>query len=149
MKEDTETSSVAKPEASAESGSITGWLLGVPLPVLIVVLVGGLTYGYITMPGGFTKPGGFGFADKELWNYLDVFLVPLILAVGGIGFTWHQSRRQQQAQAAQRQRERNAEVERRKLQHEAQAAHRVRCRNCYSTRTARCGNRKRMTRCER
>jgi uncharacterized protein YjbI with pentapeptide repeats len=125
MKEATEPSGPAADEVSAKSGSITGWVLSVPLPVLIVVLVYVGVMSYITEWAG--------FADKKLWNYLDVFLVPVLLAVGATGFTLYESRRQQQAQAAQRQaeaaqqqRERMAEEARRKREDEALEAQKAR-----------------------
>jgi uncharacterized protein YjbI with pentapeptide repeats len=45
--------------------------------------------------------GWFGFAEKTVWNYLDVFLVPAAVAVASVWLTWEQNERQSKDEAAQ------------------------------------------------
>jgi uncharacterized protein YjbI with pentapeptide repeats len=47
--------------------------------------------------------GMFDFAGKTVWNYLDVFLVPVAVAGATVWLTWEQNRRQRRDEAAQEQ----------------------------------------------
>jgi membrane protein DedA with SNARE-associated domain len=48
--------------------------------------------------------GSFGFAEKTVWNYLDVFLVPVAVAAATAWLTWAQNKRQRKDEDAQEKR---------------------------------------------
>ena len=64
--------------------------------VLILGLVGAVVYGYAT------TPGWVGVADKTLWDWLQLLVVPAVLAGGGFWFNSAQKRRELMAQNTQK-----------------------------------------------
>jgi hypothetical protein len=58
-----------------------------------------IIYGYAT------KPGWVGVADKTLWDWLQLLVVPAVLAAGGLLLNAAQRARELEAQEAQKDRE--------------------------------------------
>jgi hypothetical protein len=67
--------------------------------VIILGLVGVVVYGYVT------KPGWVGVADKTLWDWLQLLVVPAVLAAGGLLLNTAQRSRELVAQEVQKHRE--------------------------------------------
>jgi hypothetical protein len=121
-----------KPEEESEeqSSRIQLWLI---VLAVLVFVVGLIVYSYADWPGA----RYFGIADKKIWDYLDLLIVPAALAIG-VYLLNRAQERERQAQEEQRERERKAEAEqrerereaieeaRRKREREAQAAQRKR-----------------------
>jgi uncharacterized protein YjbI with pentapeptide repeats len=72
-----------------------------------VGMVGVVGYDYLA------RPGWIGVADKKFWDYLDLLIVPAVLAFGVYWLNRRQTERDNQAEA-ERQRERQATEEARK-----------------------------------
>jgi uncharacterized membrane protein len=110
------TSSADKAKVSWTMRRIPSGILAIAVLVMIVVGIGAiLYYGYMT------RPGWVGVSGKKFWDYLDLLIVPTAIAIGVAVINWMQSRRERQAEEAQRvreqqmedlQRERELEVER-------------------------------------
>jgi hypothetical protein len=72
------------------------------------VVVGVIVYGYLA------KPGWIGVADKKFWDYLELLIVPAVIAIGVFLLDRSQRRREQASDRAQREREQDMEDQRRK-----------------------------------
>jgi len=87
--------------------------------VLAVLVLGGvvevLIYGYLE------RPGWIGSSGKQLWDYLDLLIVPAALALGVYWLNRRQTERDQQAEDAQQ--ERALAVESQRAQDEALQAY--------------------------
>src|SRR5215216_6692159 len=90
-------------EREEQTRRVPMWLV-----VLAVLALGGvvelIVYGYIE------RPGWIGVANKKFWHYLDLLIVPVVIAGGVAIFNWMQSERERKAEAKQQERERVAEV---------------------------------------
>jgi len=53
-----------------------------------------------------------GFSDKTLWNWLELLIIPVVLAVGGLLFTVAQDERQDEAEDRRAEAQREAEEQR-------------------------------------
>jgi uncharacterized protein YjbI with pentapeptide repeats len=110
-----ETEPAPSTEREKQTGGVPIWLV-----VAAVLAVGGvaevISYGYID------RPGWVGVADKKFWNYLELLIVPVVLAIGVAMINWMQGSRERKAEDAQQERElRAAEASRnRALQVEKQ-----------------------------
>ncbi len=62
---------------------------------------------------------GTGFLNKSLWDWLQLLIIPAVLAVAGFWFNQTQKDRDQKAQEAQKQREEDAAREREELERES------------------------------
>ncbi len=62
---------------------------------LAVGIVGVIVYGYKT------KPGWFGVADKKFWDYLELLIVPVALAIGVYLLNRAQRQRKLEAETVQ------------------------------------------------
>jgi uncharacterized protein YjbI with pentapeptide repeats len=90
--------------------------------VLVLVLIAGLLiYGGYWAPwtgfGGHSSIAGQWQPAKTLWDWMDLFLVPAVLAGGAAIFTWGTTKKQQEveerrAEAKRREEERRVETER-------------------------------------
>ena len=103
----------AEPKGSPRSSRIIRWILVSGALVLVVEVVGAiLYYGYTT------KPGWVGVSGKKFWDYLDLLIVPAALALGVTWLNWEQSRREREAENAQKEREEVAEEARKTREQE-------------------------------
>jgi uncharacterized protein HemX len=77
----------------------------VAIAALAVVLVIGaiLYYGYTT------SPGWVGVSGKKFWDYLNLLIVPAAIAAGVAVINWMQSKREREAEEAQRRLEQQME----------------------------------------
>jgi uncharacterized protein YjbI with pentapeptide repeats len=103
---------VQRQEKRAPAWQVAAVALGVLLGFLI-----GFGYGAKLEWVGVIKDPAY----KTVWDYLDVFLVPVAVGVATAWLTWEQNRRQQEADKAQR--ERDLEVERQRAQDAALEAY--------------------------
>src|SRR5215216_4230356 len=101
-------------EREEQTRRVPMWLV-----VLAVLALGGvvelIVYGYIE------RPGWIGVANKKFWHYLDLLIVPVVIAGGVAIFNWMQSERERKAEAASR--NRALEVENQRAQDEALQAY--------------------------
>ena len=81
----------------------------VALLVLIVFIFSAYRFGW----------SGTGFLNKTLWDWLQLLIIPAMLAIAGLWFNQIQKGRDQKAAEAQKQREENAAKEREKLERES------------------------------
>jgi uncharacterized membrane protein YbhN (UPF0104 family) len=70
------------------------WFAGIATLALLAGVVGVVIYGLAF------EPASFGFDRKKPWNYLDVFLVPVVVTVATGWLTWAQHRRQRKDEDA-------------------------------------------------
>ena len=103
MKAGTEPSPGAESEQPPKSSKVARWVVVIAALALAGV-VGVIIYGYLI------RPGWTGFADKTFWDYLDLLIVPVALALGLYWLSWSQSKREREAEEAQQQRERQAQA---------------------------------------
>jgi uncharacterized membrane protein len=82
---------------------------------LLTGVVGVIVYGYKT------RPGWVGVSDKKFWDYLELLIVPAVLAIGVAWLNWAQRKREREAEEAQQARE--LEVENQRAQDEALQAY--------------------------
>jgi uncharacterized membrane protein len=86
------------------SGRVLRWVL--VSVALLVVVVGLILYlGYTAGP----RWEWVGDTDKRFWHYLDLLIVPLVIAGGVATINWMQSERERNADAKKREHERRAE----------------------------------------
>jgi uncharacterized protein YjbI with pentapeptide repeats len=126
MTSEIESSLAAEPEESSKLRKASVWIAGIATLALLVGVVGVVIYCSVA------RPVWSGFARKTLWAYLDVFLVPVIVAVATGWLTWEQHRRQrkdeaerhaQEARAEEAQMKRELEVEEQRAQDQALEAY--------------------------
>jgi uncharacterized protein YjbI with pentapeptide repeats len=92
-----------------------GWVL-LALLLLAVVVVLLVLAGYIEtgfgeyLPDPDEKPGPQ--RAKTLWDWMELLLVPLVLAAGAAGFTWVQNKRQREAEQRRATTDREIEADR-------------------------------------
>jgi hypothetical protein len=98
------------PAADHEEPASRDWRWDVAIAALgvIVVIIGAILY-----YGHTTTPGWVGVSDKKFWNYLDLLIVPVALAIG-VAWLNHAQEREREAEAKQRESERVATEEARK-----------------------------------
>jgi uncharacterized protein YjbI with pentapeptide repeats len=86
--------------------------------VFAAIALGGVVevfiYGYLA------RPGWVGVIGKTIWDYLDVFLVPVAVGVATAWLTWEQNRRQRKDEAAQQERQRQADAAQRERELEVE-----------------------------
>jgi uncharacterized protein YjbI with pentapeptide repeats len=104
---ETDPPQATDPEARSEghASSISkksGILAAVALAVMIILIV----YGYLDRPGS----GLIGVANKRLWDYLELLIVPAALALGVYRLNRTQNERDQQAEEKRRRRESAAQA---------------------------------------
>jgi hypothetical protein len=61
--------------------------------------------GVILYHGYMTRPGWVGVSDKKFWDYLDLLIVPVAIAMGVALINWMQNERQRRDDEAQQRRE--------------------------------------------
>jgi small-conductance mechanosensitive channel len=96
----------ASKEASSEEQTtrVPRWLvLTAALALTIVAIV--IVYGYLARP----KPEWIGVANKNVWNWLDLFIVPAALAIGVYWLNTRQAARQQREEDQRQAREEAAQ----------------------------------------
>jgi hypothetical protein len=86
----------------------------------VALTAGILYYGYKA------KPGWMGVANKELWDYLDLLIVPVALAIGVAWLNGAQRKRERAAEEEQQKRERDAEEAQQARERVAEEARRER-----------------------
>jgi nitrate/nitrite transporter NarK len=89
-------SSSAGPEE--RSSRVPSWL------VVLAAFLGAVVGVIAARLGSFGFAVSFGFAEKTVWNYLDVFLVPVAVAAATAWLTWAQNKRQRKDEDAQEKR---------------------------------------------
>jgi membrane protein implicated in regulation of membrane protease activity len=126
MTAEIESSPAAERRKATKLRSALVWIAGIATLALLAGVVGVVIYGLAV------EPALFGFNEKKPWNYLDVFLVPVVVTVATGWLTWAQHRRQRKDEEARQDRERQAEeaqkqrelkVENQRAQDEALAAY--------------------------
>ena len=120
MADETDRTAAVEPEDKTveQSRSVPLWLV-VSAVIVLGAVVGVIIYGYLE------RPGWIGVADKKVWDYLELLIVPAALALGVAWLNWAKER-ERQAQVEQRDRERELEAEQREREREADAAQRER-----------------------
>jgi hypothetical protein len=85
----------ASEEASSEeqASGVPRWLVGTAALALSVVAIV-IVYGYLARP----RPEWIGVANKNVWDWLDLLVVPAALAIGVYWLNTRQAVRQQQAE---------------------------------------------------
>jgi uncharacterized protein YjbI with pentapeptide repeats len=82
-----------KSENRSEYNKVTTWVVPIAtLGVIVVVIVAIFFYGYTT------RPGWVGISDKTFWDYLDLLIVPVALALGVYWLDQVQSKREREAE---------------------------------------------------
>jgi uncharacterized protein YjbI with pentapeptide repeats len=126
MTAEIESSPSAEPKKPTKLSNALVWFAGIATLALLAGVVGVVIYGLAV------EPALFGFDRKKPWNYLDVFLVPVVVTVATGWLTWAQHRRQRKDEAQRHaledraekaQRDREFEVENRRAQDEALEAY--------------------------
>ena len=82
------------------------WLVILAVLALAGVVVGVIVYGYLV------QPGWVGVSGKKFWDYLELLIVPVALAIGVYWLNQRQNERDQQAEVAQQERARAVESQR-------------------------------------
>jgi hypothetical protein len=105
--------------------SIKQILLAAGIVIVLVVLI---RIGYAYQWTGFrqSKVSQDVQPAKTLWDWLDLLIVPAVLAGGVAWLNWAQRQRERDAEKAQQERADKAEEDRRRREREAQAAQRER-----------------------
>jgi Pentapeptide repeats (8 copies) len=98
MKEEAGRSPTAEIEHSPKSVVIPRWVVVVAALVLAGVVVV-IFYGYLA------KPGWIGVSDKKFWDYLELLIVPAVLAIGVAWINLMQGERGRREEEAQQRRE--------------------------------------------
>src|SRR5215203_1048275 len=101
----------AEKKSEEQSRRVQLWLI---VLVVLTLVVGLIVYSYADWPGA----GYMGVADKRIWDYLDLLIVPAALAIG-VYLLNRAQERERQAQEAYREQEREAEAEQREREREA------------------------------
>jgi len=96
MRAETEASPAADPEQ--QSSRVPRWIV-LATALALAGVVGVIVYGYLAMPGW------MGVSDKKFWDYLELLIVPGVLALGVYWLNRRQAERDQQAEVAQQERE--------------------------------------------
>jgi len=81
---------------------IPGWVK-VTATVILVGVVAVIVFGY------WTTPGWVGVSGKRFWDYLELLIVPVVIAGGVALINWMQSARQRQSEAKQKEHEQEME----------------------------------------
>jgi hypothetical protein len=81
-----------------KASAVASWLVGIVLFALVVFLI---IYSYTDWQGA----RYFGIADKKLWDYLELLIVPAVLAFVVYWLNRRQDIRQQQEEAGQQRRQ--------------------------------------------
>ena len=81
----------ANKEASSEeqAGGVPRWIVVTAALILMVVAIV-IVYGYLARP----KPEWVGVANKNVWDWLDLLVVPAALAIGVYWLNTRQAARQ-------------------------------------------------------
>jgi uncharacterized protein YjbI with pentapeptide repeats len=83
------------------------WVAIIATLALVLGIVAVIAYGYAA------RPGWVGVSDKLVWDYLELLIVPAVLAIGAAWLSYIQSKRAaREAENAQQERERNEEKQR-------------------------------------
>src|SRR5215213_8284559 len=90
-----------------------GWAGGMILTLVVLVVLIRLGYAYRWTGFGQYKVNGEVQPFKTLWDWLDLLIVPIVLAIGGYLFTRSESQRTQEAADQQRTLDRELADERR------------------------------------
>jgi hypothetical protein len=91
---------------TVKARSALTWGGGIAALLLVLAVVGAFVYGYAT------KPGWVGVADKTLWDWLQLLVVPAVLAAGGLLLNTAQRARELEDQEAQKDREQYTQEQR-------------------------------------
>ena len=87
------------------------WVAIIATLALVLGIVAVIAYGYAA------RPGWVGVSDKLVWDYLELLIVPAVLAIGAAWFSYIQSKRAaREAENAQKERERNEANQRQREQ---------------------------------
>src|SRR5215203_4526835 len=108
----TEPPRAAEPQERSSRGTRLGFIIALAIFAGGVIVI---IYGYLA------KPGWIGSSGKQLWDYLDLLIVPAALALGVYWLNRRQNERDQQAESAQQ--ERALAVESQRAQDEALQAY--------------------------
>jgi uncharacterized protein YjbI with pentapeptide repeats len=85
------------------------WVGIIATLALVLGLVAVIAYGYAA------RPGWVGVSNKRVWDYLELLIVPTVLAIGVAWLNWMQSKRAaREAEDAQLERDRNESNRRRR-----------------------------------
>jgi hypothetical protein len=104
MAADTEHSATA--DSEGQVSRVPRWLV-VTAAIALVGVASGIVYGYLARP----KPDWIGVADKNVWDWLDLLIVPAALAVGVYWLNARQAVREQQVEDKRQEREDKAQQE--------------------------------------
>jgi hypothetical protein len=115
--------SAAEPGDSPRSSRILRWVVVSVAPALMGVVGVILYLGYTAGP----RWEWVGVSGKKFfWDYLDLLIVPVAIAIGVTVINWMQDERERKAEDVHDARERDAIENRREREREAQAAQRER-----------------------
>jgi uncharacterized protein YjbI with pentapeptide repeats len=103
------------------SKSVVRWILVIAALALVMAGLGAILY-----QGQRTHPWWEGTRDRYFWAYLQLLIVPTVLAIGATLFNLMHSERVRKAEEAQETREAKIEEDRREREIKAQAAQRER-----------------------
>jgi hypothetical protein len=84
------------------------WIGVIATLTLVLVVMSVIAYGYAA------KPGWVGVSGKKVWDYLELLIVPAVLAIGVVLLNWTQREREKAAENAQK--EHDLEVENQRAQ---------------------------------
>jgi uncharacterized protein YjbI with pentapeptide repeats len=112
MTTDTESASPDEQEELRQSIVLRWWMFITALVIIFAGVSIVLIYGYLA------KPGWIGVSGKKFWDYLELLVVPAVLAIG-VYLLNRAQERERQAQEAHREREREHDAEQREREREA------------------------------
>lgn len=75
---------------------------GAAVAVIIVALFFTFVW-FVLLPSYYNNGAGFG--DRNLWNWMDILIFPLALAIGAVLYNWREKRRDEKLQESEQQRQ--------------------------------------------